>query len=171
MARLKLTKRTVESRKVRENGHIALDTDLPGFGVRVMPRGKRFLLILYRRHGRTRRDMIGHFGPVTAENAPREATRLLGQARGAGEDPASLRDAEQMAVTVKELGQRFLNQHVNVRCKPITQGEYRRSVELFIDPFFGNQRVRSVRAADVVELHGSLSHPGDDALDGEGEPG
>ena len=102
--------------------------------------------------------MIGQFGPVTAENARREATRLLGQVRGAGEDPASLRDAERMAVTVKELGQRFLNQHVNVRCKPTTQGEYRRSVESFIDPFFGNQRVRSVSAADVAELHGSLSH-------------
>ena len=168
MARLKLTKRTVESLKVRENGHIALDTDPPRLRRARYAEGKAFLLILYRRHGRTRRDMIGHFGPVTAENAPREATRLLGQARGAGEDPASLRDAEQMAVTVKELGQRFLNQHVNVRCKPTTQGEYRRSVELF-DQFLGNQRVRSVRAADVAELHGSLSHMGDDAPDGEGE--
>ena len=158
MARTKLTKRTVESLKVREKDHIAFDADLPGFGVRVMPSGKRFFLIQYRRHGRTRRVMIGQFGPVTAENARREATRLLGLVRGAGEDPAALRDAERLAVTVKELGQRFLNQHVKVRCKPTTQGEYRRSVELFIDPFFGNQRVRSVRAADVAELHGSLSH-------------
>ena len=158
MARPKLTKRTVESLKVREKDHIAFDADLPGFGVRVMPSGKRFFLIQYRRHGRTRRVMIGQFGPVTAEIARREATRLLGQVRGAGEDPAALRDAERLAVTVKELGQRFLNQHVKVRCKPTTQGEYRRSVELFIDPFFGNQRVRSVRAADVAELHGSLSH-------------
>ena len=75
MARLKLTKRTVESLKVREKDHIAFDVELPGFGVRVMPSGKRFFLIQYRRHGRTRRVMIGQFGPVTAENARREATR------------------------------------------------------------------------------------------------
>jgi hypothetical protein len=158
MVRLKLTKRTVESLKVREKDHISFDAELPGFGVRVMPSGRRFFLIQYRRHGRTRPVMIGQFGPVTAENARREATRLLGQVRGAGEDPAAVRDTERLAVTVKELGQRFLNQHVKVRCKPTTQAEYRRSVELFIDPFFGNQRVRSVRAADVAELHGSLSH-------------
>jgi integrase len=45
-----------------------------------------------------------------------------------------------------------------VRCKPTTQSEYRRSVELFIDPFLGKQRIRSVTTADVAELHGSLSH-------------
>jgi integrase len=158
MARLKLTKRTVESLDIRAKDYITFDADIPGFGVRVMPSGKRFFLIQYRRHGRTRRVMIGQFGPVTSEIARREATRLRGQVHGAGGDPAALRDAERMALTVKELGQRFLKQHVAVRCKPRTQGEYRRSVELFIDPFFGNQRVRAVTTADAAELHGSLSH-------------
>ena len=158
MPKLKLTKRTIEFLEVNEKDYIVFDAELPGFGVRVMPSGKRFFLIQYRRHGRTRRVMIGQFGPVTAENARREANRLLGQVRGAGGDPAALRDAERLAVTVKELGQRFLTQHVATRCKPSTQGEYRRSVELFIDPFFGNQRVRSVQSADVAELVGSMAH-------------
>lgn len=102
--------------------------------------------------------MIGQFGPVTAENARREAMRLLGQVRGAGGDPAAQRDAERAAVTVTELGQRFLKEHVAARCKPSTRREYRRSVELFIDRFFGNQRVRSVQPADIAELHGSMAH-------------
>jgi integrase len=156
--KLKLTKRTVESLRANEKDYITFDSELPGFGVRIMPSGKRFFLIQYRRHGRTRRVMMGQFGPVTAENARREATRLLGQVRGAGGDPAALRDAERLAATVKDLGQRFLKQHVATRCKPSTQGEYRRSVELFIDPFFGNQRVRSVQPADVAELVGAMAH-------------
>ncbi len=102
--------------------------------------------------------MIGQFGPVTAESARREATRLLGQVRGTGGDPAALRDAERLAMTVKELGQRFLQQHVAARCKPSTRREYRRSVELFIDPFFGNQRVHSVQPADTAQLHSSMAH-------------
>ena len=61
-------------------------------------------------------------------------------------------------MTVKELGQRFLREHVAVRCKPSTQYEYGRAVNLFITPFFVSQRVRSVTTADVAELHGSLSH-------------
>jgi hypothetical protein len=59
---------------------------------------------------------------------------------------------------MKELGERFLTQYVPVRCKPSTQAEYRRSVELFLDPFFAKQHARSVTTADVPELHGSLSH-------------
>lgn len=158
MPNAKLTKRTVENLKVRAKDYIVFDAELAGFGVRVMPSGKRFFLVQYRRRGRTRRVMIGQFGPITAENARRSATRMLGQVRSGDGDPAAARDIERQSTTVQELGQRFLKQHVSVRCKPSTQSEYRRCVELFIDPFFGNQRVRSVTTADVAELHGSLAH-------------
>src|SRR6267142_3840017 len=119
--------------KVATKDYIAFDTDLPGFGVRVMPSGKRFFLVQYRRHGRTRRVMIGQFGIVTAELARREATIKLGSVRGADGDPAALRDAERQSITMKELGERFLTQYVPVRYKLSTQAEYRRSVELFLD--------------------------------------
>jgi integrase len=158
MAKIKITKRSVDALKVTSKDYIAFDTDLPGFGVRVMPSGKRFFLVQYRRHGRTRRVMIGQFGVVTAEVARREATIKLGSVRGANGDPAALRDAERQSTTMKELGERFLTQYVPTRCKPSTQAEYRRSVELFLDPFFARQHVRSVTTADVAELHGSLSH-------------
>jgi len=158
MAKIKITKRSVEALKVTSKDYITFDTDLPGFGVRVMPSGKRFFLVQYRRHGRTRRVMIGQFGVVTAELARREATIKLGSVRGANGDPAALRDAERQSITMKELGERFLTQYVSTRCKPSTQAEYRRSVDLFLDPFFAKQHVRSVTTADVAELHGSLSH-------------
>ena len=158
MAKIKITKRSVETLKVTSKDYIAFDTELPGFGVRIMPSGKRFFLVQYRRHGRTRRVMIGQFGVVTAEVARREATIKLGSVRGANGDPAALRDAERQSTTMKELGERFLTQYVPTRCKPSTQAEYRRSVELFLDPFFARQHVRSVTTADVAELHGSLSH-------------
>ena len=77
MAKIKITKRSVEALKVTSKDYIAFDTDIPGFGVRVMPSGKRFFLVQYRRHGRTRRVMIGQFGVVTAELARREATIKL----------------------------------------------------------------------------------------------
>ncbi|MDO5622912.1 MAG: tyrosine-type recombinase/integrase [Paracoccus sp. (in: a-proteobacteria)] len=160
MPNLKLTKRTVETLSIKEKDYIKFDTDLTGFGVRVMPSGKRFFLIQYRRHGRTRRIMIGQFGPITVEGARREAQRMLGEVRGGGGggDPADRRDQLRQSMTVEQLGERFLKEHVEVRCKPTTQAEYRRSVELFIDPFFGNQRVRTVTSADVADLHGTYAH-------------
>jgi integrase/uncharacterized protein (DUF433 family) len=154
----KLTKRVVEGLPLKANNYIQFDADLPGFGVRVMPSGKRFFLIQYRRNGRTRRVMLGQFGPVTAELARQQALLLLGQVKGAGADPAADRNAERMAMTVTQLGARFLEQHVAIRCKPTTQAEYRRSVELFINPFFKNHRVRAVTTADVAEFHGAFAH-------------
>lgn len=153
----KLTKTAVERLRPRATDYLVFDDDLPGFGVRVMPSGKRSFLIQYKRDGRTRRVMIGPFGPVTAELARRQALRLLGQVKGAGADPANERDAARRAVTMTELGQRFLEQHVMVRCKPTTQYEYARSVNQFITPHFKRFRVREVTTADVAEWHTSLS--------------
>lgn len=158
MAKEKLTKRFVEKLEIKEKDYIVFDGELPGFGVRIMPSGKRFFLIQYRRHGRTRRVMIGQFGPVTTEIARKEALRMLGDVRGNDGDPAAVRDRERQSTTMKELGSRFLNEYVAARCKPTTQAEYKRSVELFINPFFGNQRVRTVTSADVAELHGAHAH-------------
>ena len=78
--------------------------------------------------------------------------------KGAGADPAAERDAVKLALTVEELGTRFLEQHVAVRCKPSTCAEYKRSVELFIVPVFKGQKVRSVTTADVAEFHAKLAH-------------
>ncbi|CAO3414013.1 tyrosine-type recombinase/integrase [Azospirillum doebereinerae] len=154
----KLTKRTVEALETKLKNYIVFDAELPGFGVRVMPTGRRFFLVQYRRHGRTRRIMIGQFGPLTTEVARQKAMTLLGQAKGGGDDPALTRDALRQSTNMEQLGARFLKEHVEVRCKPTTQREYKRSVELFLDPFFGKQRIRSITTADVAELHGSLAH-------------
>ena len=58
---------------------------------------------------------------------------------------------------MKELGRRFLEQW-----SPFAASLQRKlSVDgrsMFLDPFFGKQRARSVTTADVAELHCSLSH-------------
>ena len=87
----KLTKRVVEGLELRSNNYIVFDAELPGFGIRVMPSGKRFFLVQYRKHGRTRRVMLGQFGPLTAEIARRQGQLLLARARSSGPDPATER--------------------------------------------------------------------------------
>lgn len=77
MAKEKLTKRSVERLPVREANYIAFDTELPGFGVRVMPSGKRFFLIQYRRHGRTRRVMLGQLARLRPRSPGRRRCGCL----------------------------------------------------------------------------------------------
>jgi integrase len=107
--------------------------------------------------GRLRRITIGPHGPITAEKARIRAHELISEAK-AGRDPAKELDQARAAPTVKGLGERFLKEHVALRCKPSTQAEYKRSVELFIDPKIGTRKVTDIERKDIAELHHGLSH-------------
>jgi integrase len=76
--------------------------------------------------------------------------------KAAGEDPASERDRQKAAVTIAELGARFLEDYVPQRCKPRTTLEYQRAVELFIVPAFGRFRIADLVRADVAQFHHEL---------------
>ena len=103
----KLTKRFVESVIPKSKGHVIWDDELPCFGLRVYPSGKRSYLVQYRAKGRSRRYTIGIHGVWTPETARREAKALLGQI-AQGEDPAAEREEERRAVTVRELCEQYI---------------------------------------------------------------
>jgi integrase len=151
----KLTKRSVEKLPVLDQDYITFDSEVNGFGVRVMPSGRRSYMVQYRSGGRTRRIAIGQHGAVTVELARKKAKELLGSV-AAGQNPAEVLALHRGAPTVASLGARFLREHVAVRCKPSTASEYRRAVELFINPAMGNHKVVDVARADIAKLHHGL---------------
>ena len=128
----RLSKRTVDALKPLEKDYFEWDDDLPGFGVRVMPTGRKSYLIQYRDSSRrTRRKALGRHGTVTADEAKAEARQLLSSV-ARGENPAEDYKRKKGAPTVRELGERFMSDYVPTRCKPSTAKEYRRSFDLFI---------------------------------------
>jgi integrase len=151
---IKITKRAVDQLTPNSGGIPVLwDSDVKGFGLRCRPSGAKFYVVKTRISGRQRWLTIGRHGsPWTVETARREALRLLGL-RAAGQDPATLRDRQKSAITVAELGTRFLTEYVPQHCKPRTAEEYRRAVQLFIDPVLGQQRICDVARPDVARLH------------------
>jgi integrase len=153
----KLTKRTVEAAQPQASDYFIWDGDLAGFGLRVMPSGRRGYLVQYRAGGRTRRVGLGVHGAVTPDQARKRARDLLG-AVARGDDPAEEIRTHRRAPTVAALCDRFLAEHVAHRCKPTTQGEYRRSVDLFIKPRIGNLKLPDVKRADIARLHHELRH-------------
>jgi integrase len=66
------------------------------------------------------------------------------------------RDRQKGAITIAELGARFLQEHVSQHCKPRTVYEYRRAVQLFIEPALGYHRVSDLLRADVAQFHHDL---------------
>ena len=102
----KLTKRLVEALPVRDMEFFLWDEDLPGFGVRVMPSGRRVYVVQYRAGRRPRRISLGPSTVLSCEQARTRAMNILAAVRN-GLDPAADRDAMRKAVTVRQLAERF----------------------------------------------------------------
>jgi integrase len=153
----KLTKRSIEALAPREIDYIAWDNDIPGFGVRVMPSGRKSFVLQYRAGRRSRRMVLGYFNVITPERARQLAIAHLANI-AEGYDPLAKRDAGRDAVTVKDLAKRFDAEHIAVHLKPSTQKEYRRSLKKFILPFFGNRPIAEVSREEVARFHHKYRH-------------
>ncbi|MDH4746212.1 site-specific integrase [Sphingomonas sp. CBMAI 2297] len=151
----KITKRSVDAAAPADKEFFLWDEELKGFGLRVYPSGRKMYLAQFRASGRLRRVNIGLHGALTPDLARTEAMKHLSQVR-LGADPAGERDRRKVSPTMKEFGERFLREHVAVHCKPTTEAEYRRSIELFINPKLGSHRIIDITRTDVVELHQSM---------------
>jgi integrase len=153
----KLTKRVVDQIIPESREIVHWDDELRGFGLRVWPSGRKVYVVMSRVKGRLRRITIGPHGPITAEQARIKAHQIISEAK-AGGDPAKERDELRGAPRMRELGERLLIEHVAVRCKPTTQAEYKRSVEIFINPKIGARKVTDIERRDIAELHHSMRH-------------
>ena len=148
----KLSARTVGWLSVAERDAIFWDRDLPGFGVRVYPSGTRTYVVQSRGEGRSRRITIGRHGAITADEARRQAARIIARIK-TWDDPAP---PARTRVTVAELAERYLEEHVAVRCKPGTRVLYRAAVRQYIVPALGETPVSAVRREQVAALHHGL---------------
>jgi len=148
----KLTKRRVEGFDIRDKAYFERDSEIMGFGVRVMPSGTKTYQVQYRKGGRTRRASIGRHGNITADQARNRAKEIMGEL-SKGENPVEEIAQHRRAPTVAALCERFFKDHVQHRCKASTQSEYRRAIDLFINPAIGNFKVVDLERRDVSELH------------------
>lgn len=150
----KLTKRSVESFKSGGRAPVVrYDDKLAGFGVRVMPSGRRFYFVRYRnKYGRSRWFTIGEHGKITVAAARTRAKQIF-QAVVDGADPSSEREAFRAAPTVNDLLDRYIADHVEQRNRPTTQASFKGVVERDIRPALGPLKVAAVTRQDVDKLH------------------
>ena len=153
----KLTKRSVELLEAKPEGYFVWDSEIKGFGIRVLPSGAKTYQIQYRKGGRTRRAAIGRHGNTTAEIARAKAKELMGEV-SKGENPIEEIAQHRRAPNLAALCERFYDAHVLERCKPTTQGEYRRAIDLFISPAMGSFKVVDVERKDIADLHHKFRH-------------
>ena len=106
----KLTKRLIDAVKHPPSGQLFLrDDELRGFGVRITPGSKSFI-VEREIHGRVKRLTIGRYGILTVEQARDLARTKIGEI-AAGKDPVEEQRQRRNSITFGELEQLYLERH------------------------------------------------------------
>ena len=156
MAGVRLTKRMIDGLEITGADYVAWDADLLGFGVRVRASGAKSYILLYRagsgRSAPKRKLTIGGIGKLTPDEARTLAKKALGQIAN-GSDPAAIRTEERKALTVSELADLFLCDHVESKRKPGTARHYRDILKRIVLPDLGSMKVDKVSFSDIARIH------------------
>lgn len=160
MATARLTKRNVDSLATEDRPVIVYDTDLTGFGVRVMPSGFKSWVVEYRpgdggRAVAKKRMTLGPTNKVTAEQARRRARDILAAVH-LGSDPAGERAKNRERLRIKEFAERYLSEEAEVRLKPRTVENYRINFRKHVVPRIGAFKLNAVSKADIARLHRAI---------------
>ena len=126
------------------------DRDLPGFGVRVYPSGRKTYVVQCRGPNGSKRVTLGRHGAITPGQARKRAVRVIDRIK-AGEEPRTR--GTHVERTVEDLAKRCLKRYVDVDCKPATAKRYRELLAAHIVPALGAMPVRSVLREHIAELH------------------
>jgi len=151
----KLTKRTIDATEPQAVEFFLWDEGIPGFGLRVMPSGRKSFVVQYRAGRRPRRMSLGPSTVLTCDQARTRAITIIAAVKN-GEDPAADRAAKRNAATVGDLAERFEKEHIAVRLKASTAKEYRGNLRRFILPALGRLAVPEITRADVAKFHHDL---------------
>ena len=153
----KLTKRTIDAIEPQPSEFFLWDEAIPGFGLRVMPSGRKSFVVQFRAGRRARRMSLGPSTVLTCDQARTRAITIIAAVKN-GEDPAADRAAKRNAATVNDLAERFDKEHIAVRLKASTAKEYRSNLKRFILPALGRLAVPEITRADVAKFHHDLRH-------------
>ena len=147
-----ISKRTVGKLPVGDKDAVYWDRELLGFGVRVYPNGTKVYVVQTRAGGKSKRMAVGRHGVISPDQARRKAAQMIARIK-AGEDPDPEATKKPPAPTVAELAERYLVEHVQVRCKPRTVEACRWLVKKFVLPDLGDMAIDEVEREHISDLH------------------
>ena len=117
---VKLTKRTVDAAKPRDREYMLWDTEIKGFGLKILPSGRKTYLLKYRtRSGVPRKPQIGVHGDITPDKARNIASDWRADIAKGGDPSQQRRDSRQTGLrpgsTFREVVDEFIEKYARRR--------------------------------------------------------
>jgi len=162
MPRIRLTKSTIDSLPTANSDVVYWDAGVPGFGVKVTPKGRKVFIVLYRTGGagsKLRKYTIGPYGRVTLHQA-RVAAQKVFAAKLEGRDPAAeKREAKRRVVAdrVEDLLEAFIAQRLS---KNRSAAEISRLLRREVGKPWVGRSVHEITKRDVVEVVSAIEQRG-----------
>jgi len=103
------------------------DSALPGFALRMSGGGSKSFIVETRINGKVKRITLGRYGPLTCEQARKEAQKVLGHIAGGGDPITEKREKIAQAVTLQDAFQSYLSTRKNLQESTIE--DYTRSID------------------------------------------
>ena len=144
---------TVDALSAETRDTVFWDRDLPGFGVRIYPSGRKVYVVQCRARGAPKRVTLGRHGEMTPDQARETAATVIDRIKS-GEDP--MNPPPPPEITVADLAERYMSGHVALNCNAHTAGIYRGSLENHILPALGAMPIGAVDGGHVSVLHYGL---------------
>lgn len=167
MPTTKLTKKAVDAfAPPTEKQIVHWDSEIRGFGVRILPSGLKTFILQYRNaEGIKRRTNLGRYGLMTVEQAREKAKIKLG-AVAAGEDPADEARQARSGMTVAELCDWYLTEAragniLGRKNRPIKASSLDMDasrIRTHIKPLLGKRVVRHLTIADVEQMQADVKN-------------
>jgi len=167
MTPVKLSKRSVDGLLSPSKGQAVLwDTEVRGYGVRVLPSGTKTFILQYRNpEGIQRRINIGRYGILTVDQA-RDQARLFLASVIKGEDPADETRRARKGMTVAEMCEWYLTEaragnilgRLNrpIKASSLDMDESR--IKTHIIPLLGKRVVAQLSVADVEQMQSDVKN-------------
>jgi len=160
--RIKLTKTAIDDLPTPKSDLVYWDAALPGFGVKITPKGRKVFIVLYRMGGagsNLRKYTIGPFGRVTLHQA-RVAAQKVFAARLDGRDPAAEKRESKRRIVVDRfdllleefIAQRLVQKRSGTEIARVLRREFGQQ--------WAGSSIHGIKKRDVVDVVSAIEQRG-----------
>ena len=153
MVAVRLSQRRVDALQSRKAPYDVRDRDLKGFGVRILPSGRKRYFIHTQHEGRRIWRIVGRADEIGANEARSRARPMLAAIRSDGEEPSPAVAEIPFEVVTEKVFRRYSR-----NWKPSTLEVNRCYYRSTILPWFGGGSIGSIAESDVRQWFASLQN-------------